>query len=288
MEKCVTRQYRATRFYWVGIGLALGGLALASCGTAGAVQGAAASAAISGQAERTATEQRILNWKDRSLGEIASPLWLLQAARGDWSQFKATWPVNQDKVLKLGVATNAKRNVAETVADVQYAARLASQLKQNLLARAGISLGSDGEFDAVNDAATKTQVTIAGQERLTDFWQEIETVDNTTGKKSIVYNYYVVYASDSAVWDQLVAKYLFDVVGVLPDKKTQATISGMFKEIDEATKNEKPKTEAEFKAELSARQQALAKPLSPAEQRAAYRSGDPAKAAPQKCYNTKN
>ncbi|MDR3312311.1 MAG: hypothetical protein LBS64_04175, partial [Spirochaetaceae bacterium] len=97
--------------------------------------------------------------------------------------------------------------------------------------------------------------------------------------KSIVYNYYVVYASDNAVWDKLVAKYLFDVVGVLPDKKTQATISGMFKEIDEAVKNEKPKTEAEFKAELSAQQQALAKPLSPAEQRAAYRSGESAKAA---------
>jgi hypothetical protein len=67
---------------------------------------------------------------------------------------------------------------------------------------------------------------------------------------------------------------------VLPDKKTQQTISAMFKEIDEATKNEKPKTEAEFKAELAAQQQALKSGgMTPAGQRAAYKSGDSAQAA---------
>jgi hypothetical protein len=102
---------------------------LTACGTAQAAQGIAGSVRASAEAERTATEQRILNWKDRSLGEIASPPWILAAARGDWSLFKATWPVDQDKVLKLGVAINAKQNVAMTIADVQYAARLANQLK---------------------------------------------------------------------------------------------------------------------------------------------------------------
>jgi hypothetical protein len=194
-------------------------------------------------------------------------------------KIKETWQVGDGKILKLGAAQNASQNIAMTIGDVQYAARLANQLKQNVLIRAAISLGSDGEFDAVNDAATKTLVTIAGQERLTDFWQKVETTDEA-GKKSTVYKYYVIYACDEAVWDNLVAKYLLDVTGILPEKKTQQTMAGLFQEIDQATKNEKPKSQAEFQAELAAQQAVLnSGGMSPAEQRAAYRSGDPAKIA---------
>jgi hypothetical protein len=254
-------------------------LALNGCATANKAQGAASSIRVSAEAERTATEQFILDWKDRSIGEIAAPLWLLPATRGDWGVFKETWKPGDGKILKIGAAQNTNQNVAMTIGDVQYAARLANQLKQTVLTRAAISLGDDGEFDAVNDAATKTLVTIAGQERLTDFWQKIETTDET-GRKTTVYNYYVVYACDEGVWDNLVAKYLFDVVGLLPEKKTQQTMSALFREIDQATKNEKAKSAEEFKAELAAQQAALkAGGMSPAEQRAAYQSGDPVKTA---------
>jgi hypothetical protein len=144
-----------------------------------------------------------------------------------------------------------------TIADVQYAARLANQLKQSVLTKAAITMDSDGgEFYAVNDAATKTTVSIAGQERLTDFWQKIETADDR-GKKTIVYNYYVVYACDGAVWDQLVAKYLGDLTGQLTDQKAKRTIAAMFKEIDEETKYERARSEEEFRAEIAAQTQAL-------------------------------
>jgi hypothetical protein len=253
--------------------------AIAVMGSCGSTQRAASSAAVSVQAARTADNMVILDWKDRSLGELAAPVWLLSAVRGDWKPFKETWTVAPGKILKLGASNNAMQNTAMTIADVQYAARLANQLKQSVLTRAGISLGSDGEFDAVNDAATKTLVTIAGQERLTDFWQKVELTDSN-GKKQTAYNYYVVYACDEAIWDQLVGKYIFDVVGQLPEKKTQQTIAGLFKEIDEATKAEKPLSEEEFRKEVAAREAALERGGVPkAEQRAAYRSGDPVNAA---------
>ncbi|MDR1389571.1 MAG: hypothetical protein LBJ31_06290, partial [Treponema sp.] len=220
-----------------------------------------------------------LDWSNRGIGEIASPLWLLPAIRGNWNLFKQEWPVDSGKVLKVGVAQNASLNVAQTIADVQYAARLANQLKQSVLTRAGISLGSDGEFEAVQDAATKAQVSVTGQERLTDFWQ-LREVDDGNGKKTKVYMYYVVYACDSAVWDQTVAKYLRDIIGQVPDTKAQQTIASMFKEIDEETKYEKEKSEAQFRAEVAAQQQALKEgSKSVAAQREAYRSGDPVKIA---------
>jgi hypothetical protein len=234
---------------------------------------------LSAQAERTANDQKTLDWSNRSIGEIASPAWLLPAIRGNWTAFKQEWQVSPDKVLKIGVARHSSRNCAQTIADVQYAARLANQLKQTVLTRAAISLGSDGEFDTVQDAATKALVNVAGQERLTDFWQLIET-DEGNGKKTRAYVYYVVYACDSGVWDQVVAKYLFDIVGQLPDKKTQQTISGMFNEINAEVKYEREKSDAQFQAEVAAQQRALTQAPQPvAAQLAAYRSGDSAQIA---------
>jgi hypothetical protein len=239
-----------------------------------------ASGRISAEAERTADDMRIVNWKDRSIGEIASPAWLLPAVRGNWNLFKAEWPVAPEKVLKYGVARHSTLNGAQTIADVQYAARLASQLRQSVLSRAAVSLGSDGEFDLVNNAAVQTHVNIAGQERLTDFWQQVETTA-PNGRRTRTYNYWVVYACDSSVWDQLVAKYIYDIVGQLPERRTQQVIAGMFNEINAEIKYERERSEAQFNAELAARQQALNRsaPMTTSEIRAAFQSNDPAQRA---------
>jgi hypothetical protein len=117
--------------------LTVSALFLNSCGTT-----KAQSAAISAQAKKTAAGYAILDWQTRGIGEDAVPGWLLSAARGDWEQFKTTWKIEGDKVLKLGVAQNTTQNVAMTIADVQYAARLANQLKQTVLTRAAISMDS--------------------------------------------------------------------------------------------------------------------------------------------------
>ena len=91
-----------------------------------------------------------------------------------------------------------------------------------------------------------------------------------------MYNFWVVYACDSAVWDQLTAKYIYDVVGKLPDTKTQQTIAGMFNEINADTKFEREKSEAQFKMELAAQQKALQEPPKTASEiRIAFQSNDP-------------
>ncbi|GHV28391.1 hypothetical protein AGMMS4952_11900 [Spirochaetia bacterium] len=235
-------------------------------------------AAASAEAKKTADQGRVLDWANRGLGEDASPAWLLPAVRGNFRVFKQDWEIRSDKVLKVGVSRAPALNAAMTIADVQYAARLANQLKQSVVAKAAITLGSDDQFTVVNDAATKTIVTIAGQERLTDFWQKTETVDKN-GKTVTAYNYYVVYACDPDVWSKLVAKYLVDLTDKIPEQQAKRTIAGMFAEIDAETRYEKEKSEAEFAAEIRAQQAALVTPIPPTAQRAAYRSGDPAKIA---------
>jgi hypothetical protein len=235
-------------------------------------------AIASEEAKKTADQGRVLDWANRGLGEDASPAWLLPAIRGNFRIFKEDWQIRDDKVLKVGVSRAPALNAAQTIADVQYAARLANQLKQSVITKAAITLGSDDQFSVVNDAATKTTVSIAGQERLTDFWQLTETVDKN-GKTLTAYNYYVVYACDPDVWAKLVAKYLYDLTDKIPDQRAKQTIAGLFNEIDAETRYEKERSEAEFAAEIRAQQAALQSPIPPAAQRDAYRSGDPAKIA---------
>jgi hypothetical protein len=234
---------------------------------------------VSQEAQKRADKQRALDWKDRGLGEDASPDWLLPAVRGNFSIFKRDWQITGDKVLKLGVTRAGQLNAAQTIADVQYAANLANQLKQSVLTRAAISLQSDDQFATTRDAATKANVVLAGQERLTDFWQLIETTDSQ-GRTSKAYVYYVVYACDSEVWSKLVAKYLYDIVDNVPQQEAKKQIAAMFAEIDAETKSEQEKSEQVFREEVRAQLNALnAPPQSIAEQRAAYQSGDSAKIA---------
>jgi hypothetical protein len=229
---------------------------------------------------KTADKMRILDWKDRGLGEDASPDWLLPAVRGNFSLFKRDWQITGDKVLKVGGPSRAgSLNAAQTIADVQYAARLANQLKQSVLSKAAISLQSDDQFAVVQDAATKAKVDIAGQERLTDFWQLLETTDSQ-GRTTKAYMYYVVYACDSDVWSKVVAKYLYDIVDNVPQQEAKRRIAEMFNEIDAESKSEQEKSEQVFREEVRAQLNALNAPRqSPAEQRAAYRSGDSVKIA---------
>ena len=237
-----------------------------------------ASAIASEEAKKTADPGRVIDWANRGLGEDASPAWLLPALRGNFRILKQDWQIRDDKVLKVGVTRAPALNAAMVIADVQYAARLANQLKQGVTTKAAITLGSDDQFSVVNDAATKTTVSIAGQERLMDFWQQLENVDSD-GRKTRVYHYYVVYACDPDVWSKLVAKYLYDVTGNIQDQKTKQTVAALFNEIDAETRYEREKSEAEFAAEVRAQQEALRSPIPPAARRDAYRSGDPVKIA---------
>ena len=229
-------------------------------------------------AEKTASKQKTLDWANRALGEQSSPPWLLPALRKNYDVVRKEWQNSSDKIMRVGTSTAPKLNAAQTIADVKFSASLARELKQTTITKIGNSLQTSDEFSVVNDAAVKSHVTFSGWERVIDHWVLKETVDGN-GKKIIVYDYYVLYACDPAIWSQMVAKYLVEVTGNLQDKKAQQTIASLFAEIDAETKREQVKTDVEFAAEIRAQQQALQKPLSPAEQLEAYRSGDPVKIA---------
>jgi hypothetical protein len=207
----------------------------------------------------SANSMVIRDWSDRSIGEIANPSWLLSARRGNFAAFKSAFGIDTAYMCRAGTGINVNRNAALIQADVLFAAQLAQKLRTKVLTRAGAASDSeidDGEYAAVRNAALEAKVTLAGFRQVTDFWQQQEVTDSD-GRKQVRYAAYIIYACPPDVWDKLVATYLMDIVGHLPEKKTQQAVAGMFEEFKADTRREEEKTEAEWRAEIEAQKQAV-------------------------------
>jgi hypothetical protein len=200
----------------------------------------------------------IRDWSDRGIGEIANPTWLLSARRGNFDAFKSAFGVDPTQICRPGTGINVNRNAALIQADVLFAAQLAQELRTKVLVRAGAASDSEideGEYAAVRNAALEAKVTVAGFRQVTDFWQQQE-VTGADGRKQVRYAAYIIYACPSDVWDKVVASYLMEIVGQLPEKKTQQAVAGLFEELKADTRREEEKTDAQWRAELEAQRQA--------------------------------
>jgi septum formation inhibitor MinC len=206
----------------------------------------------------SADKMVIRDWSDRGIGEIANPAWLLSARRGNFTAFKSAFGIDATQVCRPGTGINVNRNAALIQADVLFAAQLAQELRTKVLVRAGAASDSEidaGEYAAVRNAALEAKVTVAGFRQVTDFWQQQE-VTGADGRKQTRYAAYIIYACAPDVWDKIVASYLMEIVGKLPEKKTQQAVAGLFDELKADTRREDERTEAQWRAELAAQKQA--------------------------------
>jgi hypothetical protein len=163
---------------------------------------------------------------------------------------------------------------------VQFNAAVVRELKTAVLARAAAILDG-GEYEATNEAVLEAKATLTGLSTAAEFWQLIETENMESRQKEQNYVYYIVYSIRPDIWDGITAKYLADVVGKVPDTKTQQKVASMFKELQEDTKREQVRSDAQFELELRAQEAALTAAVkgNAATQQAALKSGDPAQIA---------
>jgi hypothetical protein len=199
----------------------------------------------------------IRDWMDRSIGEVANPAWLLTAQRGNYTAFKSDFNINPGYECRKGTGNNVNRNAALIQAELNFATNIAMELRSTFFYQAGGSnIGiTDGELATAMNAAINAEVAVAGFQKVAEFWQQQE-ITGADGRKQNRYVAYIFYACPPAVWDQLVAKYLFDIVGRLPDNKSQQAIAGMFEEFKADSRREEEKSEAQWRAEVEAQKQA--------------------------------
>ncbi|GHV80830.1 hypothetical protein AGMMS49944_26210 [Spirochaetia bacterium] len=247
----------------------------------------------------------IRDWSNRNIGMPPTPVWFPSLVLGNSAPVKQDFGINGTARVKYSVAQRRNRDEARVQAGLLFAAKTANELKQYVVTGAG-SVLDDGELDIVEEIATATKITIMGNDPVADFWQLVETEDLTTRQKTQEYLWYIVYSMPDATWKALVRKYTNDIIGQLPNRAVQTKVAQAFSDIEAAATREREQAEAEFKAQIAAQeqkakadervrlaeinQQTVANSQSErtarteieanaSAQRAALRSGDPAKVA---------
>jgi len=197
----------------------------------------------------------ILDWSNRNLGEESVPVWLKPLVKGNTQVAKQEFGLNPAVRVKYSLAQRTNRDEARVQAGLLFAAQIANELKQYVVTAASQNL-DQGQMDIVEEITTATKITITGNQRVTDFWQLVETTDNSSGARVREYLYYVVWSIDESIWSQLVRKYVNDVIGQIPDRRVQTQVANAFGEIDAASRREREMSDAEFQQTIDLRYQA--------------------------------
>ena len=190
----------------------------------------------------------IRDWNNRNMGEDQFPGWLrMLIVNRQQGPVRQAFGLQENTVIKVSQAERPNREEARVLADLMFAQQVATELKREVLTGAASNL-NQGQMQLVEEITTATSITMTGGGKLADFWQLVETEDN--GVISRRYVWYSVYSFQGELWSQLVAKYLHDVVGQIPDTRVQQQIASQFAEIDRQTRREEERTDAQFRQEL--------------------------------------
>ena len=196
----------------------------------------------------------VIDWTDRTLGDIAAPTWLKNMRRRNSDTFKSQWGMDSDRVVKVSMATGKTEATAQALSRAGFAYTQAAELSQKVIGRVGQGLNDIGQLEAVYVAASETKADMTGLREETGFYQKVRTTKAGTKEQSEQYIYYTVYSMDKATWDALCRKYLMDVMGTEGlETETQKKIGALLSEMKEdADKKDAAKQAEKAKANADA------------------------------------
>lgn len=174
----------------------------------------------------------VVDWTDRTMGEISAPTWLKNMTRGNSDTFKEQWNIPADRVVKFSVAQGKTEAIAQALSRVSFAYKQANELNQKVIGRVGQGLNDVGQLEAVFVAASETKADMTGLREEAGFFQKIRTTNAETGAKTEYYRYYTIYSMSKETWDALCKKYLMDMMGGANlETETQKKIGALFSEM---------------------------------------------------------
>lgn len=198
----------------------------------------------------------VIDWTDRTLGEVAAPQWLKNMRRGNSDTFKQAWGTDANRVVKVSMATGKTEATAQALSRAGFAYTQAAELSQKVIGRVGQGLNDVGQLEAVYVAASETKADMTGLREETGFFQKVRTTKAGTKEQSEQYIYYTVYSMDKGTWDNLCKKYLMDVMGgadltTETQKKVGALFSEMKEDADKKDAAKQAEEEALYKAQMA-------------------------------------
>lgn len=115
------------------------------------------------QADRDEADRVVIvDWADRTLGEISAPTWLRNMSRGNSTTFKEMWGIDSDRIVKLSMARGKTEATAQALSRAGFAYSQAAELTQKVIGRVGQGLNDVGELEALYVAASETKAEISG------------------------------------------------------------------------------------------------------------------------------
>ena len=199
--------------------------------------------------EKKADKAVLVDWTDRTLGEESAPKWLLNLRRGNASKFKKEWEIDENRIVKVSMATGATEAVAQALSRASFAYVQSAELNQKVIGRVGQGLNDMGQLEAVFEAASQTKADMTGLREETGFFQRVRLTKRGTKEQTEKYVYYTVYSMDKSTWDNLCKKYLMDLMGSEGlETATQKKIGALFSEMKEDADKKDAKKAAEEKA----------------------------------------
>ena len=171
----------------------------------------------------------VIDWTDRTLGEISAPTWLKNMTRGNSDTFKEQWSISADRVVKFSRATGKTEAIAQALSRAGFAYTQAAELNQKVIGRVGQGLNDVGQLEALFVAASETKADMTGLREEAGFFQKVRTTNAETGAKTEQYIYYTIYSMSKDTWDALCKKYLMDMMGGANlETETQKKIVALF------------------------------------------------------------
>lgn len=198
----------------------------------------------------------VIDWTDRTLGEVAAPQWLKNMRRGNSDTFKQQWGTDANRVVKVSMATGKTEATAQALSRAGFAYTQAAELSQKVIGRVGQGLNDVGQLEAVYVAASETKADMTGLREEAGFFQKVRTTKAGTKEQSEQYIYYTVFSMDKGTWDNLCKKYLMDVMGgadltTETQKKVGALFSEMKADADKKDSDKQVEEEALYKAQMA-------------------------------------
>ena len=174
----------------------------------------------------------VVDWTDRTMGEISAPTWLKNMTRGNSDTFKEQWSISADRVVKFSRATGKTEAIAQALRRAGFAYTQAAELNQKVIGRVGQGLNDVGQLEALFVAASETKADMTGLREEAGFFQKVRTTNAETGAKTEQYIYYTIYSMSKETWDALCKKYLMDMMGGANlETETQKKIGALFSEM---------------------------------------------------------
>lgn len=198
----------------------------------------------------------VIDWTDRTLGEVAAPQWLKNMRRGNSDTFKQQWGTDANRVVKVSMATGKTEATAQALSRAGFAYTQAAELSQKVIGRVGQGLNDVGQLEAVYVAASETKADMTGLREEAGFFQKVRTTKAGTKEQSEQYIYYTVFSMDKGTWDNLCKKYLMDVMGgadltTETQKKVGALFSEMKADADKKDAAKQAEEEALYKVQMA-------------------------------------